>query len=163
LPLNFAPDYLQVASELYRHQFQPRDELAESHLMIGVQVIVAETDEEPRRLFTTPPATIPAPHSQPAGRIAAASGFDARTLDCRRARRRRKPAWRGYCRFRATVKAGLEKLLDETGAGELIVVTNTYEPRARSESYRRLAQIGAEIEFPENSPTHSVATRHRST
>jgi alkanesulfonate monooxygenase SsuD/methylene tetrahydromethanopterin reductase-like flavin-dependent oxidoreductase (luciferase family) len=62
----------------------------------------------------------------------------------------------------ATVKAGLEKLLDETGADELIVVTDTFEPRARSESYRRLAQIGREIELPGNWPTQRVATRHRS-
>jgi len=46
----------------------------------------------------------------------------------------------------ATVKAGIKKLVDETGANELIVVTDTYEHQDRLESYRRLAGIAATIE-----------------
>jgi alkanesulfonate monooxygenase SsuD/methylene tetrahydromethanopterin reductase-like flavin-dependent oxidoreductase (luciferase family) len=42
-----------------------------------------------------------------------------------------------------TVKAGLEKLVRQTGADEVIVVTDTYEPADRLESYRRVAEIAA--------------------
>jgi alkanesulfonate monooxygenase SsuD/methylene tetrahydromethanopterin reductase-like flavin-dependent oxidoreductase (luciferase family) len=41
----------------------------------------------------------------------------------------------------ATVKAGLEKLVSDTRADEVIVVTDTYEPEDRLESYRRVAKI----------------------
>jgi alkanesulfonate monooxygenase SsuD/methylene tetrahydromethanopterin reductase-like flavin-dependent oxidoreductase (luciferase family) len=46
----------------------------------------------------------------------------------------------------ATVKAGLERLVRETGAREVIVVTDTYEPTARLESYRLVAAIAAEMQ-----------------
>ena len=46
----------------------------------------------------------------------------------------------------ATVKAGLEKLVGDTGADEVIVVTDTYEHADRIESYRRVAGLATMIE-----------------
>jgi alkanesulfonate monooxygenase SsuD/methylene tetrahydromethanopterin reductase-like flavin-dependent oxidoreductase (luciferase family) len=46
----------------------------------------------------------------------------------------------------ATVKAGLEKLVGDTGADEVIVVTDTYEPADQIESYRRVAGVATMIE-----------------
>ncbi len=46
----------------------------------------------------------------------------------------------------ATVKAGLEKLVADTGADEVIVVTDTYEHADRLESYRRVAEVAAGVE-----------------
>jgi alkanesulfonate monooxygenase SsuD/methylene tetrahydromethanopterin reductase-like flavin-dependent oxidoreductase (luciferase family) len=46
----------------------------------------------------------------------------------------------------ATVKAGLEKLAADTGAAEVIVVTDTYDHADRLESYRRVADVAALIE-----------------
>ena len=46
----------------------------------------------------------------------------------------------------ATVKAGLEKLVGDTGADEVIVVTDTYEHADRLESYRRVAEVAASVE-----------------
>ena len=46
----------------------------------------------------------------------------------------------------ATVKAGLEKLAGDTGADEVIVVTDTYEHADRIESYRRVAGLATMIE-----------------
>jgi hypothetical protein len=40
----------------------------------------------------------------------------------------------------------MQKLVQETGADELIVVTDTYEPEARLESYERVARIVSSIE-----------------
>ena len=45
----------------------------------------------------------------------------------------------------ATVKAGLEKLARDTGADEVIVVTDTYDHADRLESYRRVAEVAARI------------------
>jgi hypothetical protein len=45
----------------------------------------------------------------------------------------------------ATVKAGLEKLVGETGVDEVIVVTDTYEPADRLQSYQPVAGIAAMI------------------
>jgi alkanesulfonate monooxygenase SsuD/methylene tetrahydromethanopterin reductase-like flavin-dependent oxidoreductase (luciferase family) len=46
----------------------------------------------------------------------------------------------------ATVKAGLEKLVEDTVADEVIVVTDTYEHSDRIESYRRVAGIASVFE-----------------
>ena len=46
----------------------------------------------------------------------------------------------------ATVKAGLKKLVNETGADEIIVVTDTYEPADRLQSYQRVAEVASTIE-----------------
>ena len=47
----------------------------------------------------------------------------------------------------ATVKAGMEKLIADTGADELIVVTDTYEHADRLQSYQRVAGIAKTIEL----------------
>ena len=45
----------------------------------------------------------------------------------------------------ATVKAGLEKLVSETGVDEVIVVTDTYDHADRLRSYGRLAAVAKEL------------------
>jgi luciferase family oxidoreductase group 1 len=143
---HFAPDYLQIASELYRHQFQPDKVLPAPHLMIGVQVIVAETDSEARRLFTTPQQRfLRLIRNQPVELLPPVDSMQGLwTADERAAVESRLGA--AIVGSEATVKVGLEKLLHETGANELIVVTDTFEPSARAESFMRLAQIAAQIE-----------------
>ena len=46
----------------------------------------------------------------------------------------------------ATVKAGLEKLVDDTEADEIIIVTDTYKHADRLESYRRVANVVSTID-----------------
>jgi len=48
-----------------------------------------------------------------------------------------------------TVKAGLEKLVAETGADEIIAVTDTYEHEERLRSYERVAQVAGQIVMAE--------------
>jgi alkanesulfonate monooxygenase SsuD/methylene tetrahydromethanopterin reductase-like flavin-dependent oxidoreductase (luciferase family) len=50
----------------------------------------------------------------------------------------------------ATVQAGLEKLVNDAHADEVIVVTDTYEHSDRMESYERVARIAAEIKLVPN-------------
>src|SRR5881227_3329998 len=50
---HFAPDYLHVAINLYRRGFKPSRSLGKSHLIVGIGVYAADTDEEARRIFTS--------------------------------------------------------------------------------------------------------------
>src|SRR3954452_5969912 len=50
---HFAPEYIEVALELYRQHFKPSAALAQPHAMIGVGIFAAETDGEAERLFTS--------------------------------------------------------------------------------------------------------------
>jgi hypothetical protein len=45
----------------------------------------------------------------------------------------------------ATVKTGLEKLVSDTGAVEVILVTDTYQPADRLQSYQRVAEVAGTI------------------
>src|ERR1700722_19302442 len=50
---HFAPDALMQALEIYRARFKPSRQSSSPWAMVGVNVIVAETDKEARRLFTS--------------------------------------------------------------------------------------------------------------
>jgi len=50
---HFAPEYLHIALESYRREFQPSVALDRPHAMIGVGLFAAETDAEARHLVTS--------------------------------------------------------------------------------------------------------------
>jgi luciferase family oxidoreductase group 1 len=50
---HFAPDAMETALDLYRHEFRPSKRLAQPHAMLALNVVAADTDAEARRLFTT--------------------------------------------------------------------------------------------------------------
>ncbi len=50
---HFAPELLHQALDIYRTQFRPSAALDKPHVMIGVNVIAADTDAEAQRLFTS--------------------------------------------------------------------------------------------------------------
>jgi len=143
---HFAPDYLYAAAQLYREQFQPSEILREPYLMVGVQVIAAETDVAARRLFTTPQQRfLRLLRNQPVELLPPVDSMESLWQDEERmaVENRLSAAIVGSD---ATVKTGLEKLMSDTGANEVIVVTDTYEHAARLESYQRTAGIATMIE-----------------
>jgi luciferase family oxidoreductase group 1 len=151
---HFAPEYLYAAARLYREQFQPSDVLRKPHLMVAVQVIAAETDARARRLFTTPQQRfLRLIRNQPVELLPPVDSMDS--LWQNRGERAAVEARLGAAIVgsNATVKAGLRKLVSETGAEEVIVVTDTYEPADRLQSYQRVADIASAIEA---TPTLSV-------
>ena len=116
--------------------------------MVAVQVIAAETDAAARRLFTTAQQRfLRLIRNQPVELLPPVDSME--------------PLWQEWERVTvmnklraaivgsdATVKAGLQELVNDTGADEVIVVTDTYDPAHRLESYRRVAGIAATIQQP---------------
>jgi luciferase family oxidoreductase group 1 len=143
---HFAPEYLYAAAQLYREQFRPSEVLRKPRLMVGVQVIAAETDQAARRLFTTPQQRfLRLIRNQPVELLPPVDSMEPLWQDLERAavESRLHAAIVGS---NATVKAGLEKLVSATGADEVIVVTDTYEHADRLQSYQRVAEVAATIE-----------------
>ena len=144
---HFAPELLYAAAQLYREEFRPSEVLRKPYFIVAVQVIAAETDAAARRLLTTPQQRfLRLIRNQPVELLPPVDSM--------------KPLWQDYERAAvesklraaivgsdATVKAGLEKLVDDTGADEVIVVTDTYEHADRIESYRRVAGVATMIEI----------------
>ncbi len=50
---HFAPAQMEEALEMYRRLFRPSERLAKPHVMLGLNVVAAETDQEAARLFTS--------------------------------------------------------------------------------------------------------------
>ncbi len=142
---HFAPEYLYAAAELYQEQFRPSAVLQKPYFMVGVQVIAAETDAEARRLFTTPQQRfLRLIRNQPVELLPPVDSMEPLWTDREReAVQARLGA--AIVGSDATVKAKIEKLINDTGAVELIIVTDTYEHEDRLESYRRVAGIAATI------------------
>ena len=143
---HFAPEYLYAAAQLYREHFRPSEVLRKPYLMVAVQVIAAETDAAARRLFTTPQQRfLRLIRNQPVELLPPVDSMEPLWQDGERAavENRLRAAIVGSD---ATVKAGLEKLVGDTGADEVIVVTDTYEHADRLQSYQRVGGIAATIE-----------------
>jgi luciferase family oxidoreductase group 1 len=143
---HFAPEYLYAATQLYREQFRPSEVLRKPYLMVAVQVIAAETDTAARRLFTTPQQRfLRLIRNEPVELLPPVDSMESLWQDGERAavENRLRAAIVGSD---ATVKAGLEKLVGDTGADEVIVVTDTYEHADRLQSYQRVGSIAAKID-----------------
>src|SRR6202163_427497 len=142
---HFAPDYLYAASQVYREHFQPSEVLRTPHLMVAVQVIAAETDAAARRLFTTPQQRfLRLIRNQPVELLPPVDSMKPLWQDFERAAVESKLS-AAIVGSSATVKAGLEKLVSETAADEVIVVTDTFDHADRLRSYEGVAAAAKEL------------------
>ena len=142
---HFAPEFLYAAARLYRDRFRPSDVLRKPHMMVAVQVIAAETDAAARRLFTTPQQRfLRLIRNQPVELLPPVDSMEPLWQDIERAAIESKLG-AAIVGSSATVKSGLEKLVTETGADEVIVVTDTYEHSDRLRSYELVADVVREL------------------
>ena len=138
---HFAPEYLYAAAELYRRQFHPSDVLRKPYLIVAVQIIAAETDAAARRLFTTPQQRfLRLIRNQPVELMPPVDSMESLWQDWERAAVENKLR-AAIIGSDASVKAGLQQLVRDTGAEEVIVVTDTYEHEDRLQSYQRVAGL----------------------
>jgi luciferase family oxidoreductase group 1 len=144
---HFAPEYLYAAAQLYRDHFRPSEVLRKPYFMVGVQVIAAETDAVARRLFTTPQQRfLRLIRNQPVELLPPVDSMEEQWQPWERQAVEEKLG-AAIVGSDATVKAGLERLVSDTGAKEVIVVTDTYEHEDRLQSYQRLSVIAPTIEI----------------
>ncbi|GIP40499.1 alkane 1-monooxygenase [Paenibacillus sp. J31TS4] len=143
---HFAPDYLLPALDLYRSGFQPSDDLSEPHAMVAVNIIAADSDEEARRLATSQQQQFlnlirgrTGPLLPPVDSMAPLWSEQEEMLV-------RKTLGYTIAGTKETIKRQLPLVLQETGADELIVAAQIYDPEARLHSYELLAEAKREME-----------------
>ena len=138
---HFAPDALGAALHLYRSGFKPSRQLARPHAMVGVNVVVADTDAEARRLFTSAQQSFTHLIRGTRGKLLPpVDDMDQVWSPDERAHVARMMA----CSFvgsPATVQRGLQAFIAETGADELMVAANIWDHQARLRSYELLATL----------------------
>jgi luciferase family oxidoreductase group 1 len=140
---HFAPEALLPALEIYRATFQPSEQLQESHVMVGANVIVADDDATARRLFTSPQQSF-------TNILRGRRGQLPRPIDdiesyWTPAEKERASAmlYRSFVGSPQSVRAGLEQFAAETGADELIVAAAIHDHAARLRSYELLGSLSA--------------------
>jgi len=144
---HFAPGYLYEAARMYRSQFRP-GVIAEPHLIVAVPVVAAETDDRAQFLFTGPlQRFLRLVRGQPVELVAPVKSMDEidhpwSALEREAVKERLGAAIVGS---NATVRAGLEKLVERTGADEVIVVTDLFTHADRLESYARVADVARQV------------------
>jgi alkanesulfonate monooxygenase SsuD/methylene tetrahydromethanopterin reductase-like flavin-dependent oxidoreductase (luciferase family) len=141
---------LYAAARVYRETFRASQTLREPHLIVALQVVVAETDAAAKRLFTTPQQRfLRLIRNQPVELLPPVDSMETLWQDWERSTVESKMR-AAVVGSQSTVKAGLEKVVAETGADELIAVTDMYEHADRLKSYELLAQVAATIKSKKN-------------
>jgi len=143
---HFAPEAIHEALAIYRQRFQPSAVRATSYAMIGVNVVVADTDAQAQRLFTSVQQSYALLHRGARG-LQRPPIDDIETFwspaEKQLASRMLQVSVVGSP---ATVHDGLARLLQRTGADELMVVTGVFDFEARLRSYSLLAEIGQDLD-----------------
>jgi len=129
------------ALEIYRRYFKPSQQLDRPYAMVGVNIIAASSDAEARRLATT------TQQMSFANIFRGARGLSQPPIDdietywspVEKAQAMLMLA-RSIVGSPDTVRAGLEALVKETQADELIVVSDVYDHARRLRSFELIAQ-----------------------
>jgi luciferase family oxidoreductase group 1 len=158
---HFAPADMMQALQLYRAQFHPSRQLDHPYAMLGLNVIVAETDAQARYLFSSvqqaftnlrrgTPGQIPPPiddidsYWSPQEKVSASMTLLVSAVG--------SPE---------TVERGLLKFIEETQPDEIITTAHIYDHSARLRSFELLAEIRARLATyePRHAPPAISAAR----
>jgi luciferase family oxidoreductase group 1 len=137
---HFAPEHLLAALEIYRARFKPSEQLDRPYAMVGVNIIAAESDAAAQRLATTQQMSF-------TNLFRGARGLSQPPIDdietywspSEKIQAQRMLA-RSITGSVETVRAGIDALVQETGADELIVVSDVYDHATRLRSFELIAE-----------------------
>jgi luciferase family oxidoreductase group 1 len=151
---HFAPAMLEQALAIYRARFEPSEHLAAPHVMLGVNVFAAATEDEARRLFTSlQQAFINLRRGRPGPLRPPVDGFEATLAPFERAMIADMLSY-SVVGTRDQVAAGLEAIVARTAANELMVASQIHDHAARLTSYRLAADAaGLTPEGDSRTPT----------
>jgi luciferase family oxidoreductase group 1 len=135
---HFAPAMLFEALSLYRDTFKPSDRLARPYVMLGVNVVAADTDEEARFLASSGrqsfanlragrPTQLPPPSKE----------WEPDQREPADPLQRPRVSFVGSA---SKVAKEMRDFVDRTGADELIIVSHIHDHAARLRSYEIAAK-----------------------
>ncbi|MRH99486.1 MsnO8 family LLM class oxidoreductase [Kriegella sp. EG-1] len=142
---HFATTHLNDALKIYRKEFRPSSKLEKPYVMVGVNIIIADTDEEAERLSTSLIRLIVGIFT---GKRELVQPPTVMTDDLKAILQ--NPQVHQMLKYsfigsKATVKAKVKTFIDQTKADELIAVTNIYDVNDRIRSYQLFSEIMNEL------------------
>ena len=138
---HFAPDLLEQALQIYRAKFHPSAQRERSYAMAGVNVVLADTDEQAQYLFTSIQQRFADMFRGSRGLLKPPiADIETYWTESEKAQASRMLS----CSFVGspqTVQAQLKGFVERTGVDELMVASAIYDHGARLKSYELLAGI----------------------
>lgn len=136
---HFAPELLMQALQIYRSTYQPSARHPKPHAMVGLNIVVAPTDEEARHLFTSAQQRFLGMVRGRRGKLPPpVSNMDALWSPAEAAQVERMLS-ESIVGSPSTVGAGLRATLERTQADEFIVACAVHDHALRRRSYELLA------------------------
>jgi luciferase family oxidoreductase group 1 len=146
---HFAPDLLLPALQAYRSRFKPSEQLSAPYAMVGVNIIAAGTDAEARRLATTQQMSFADLFR--GTRMLSRPPID--DIESYWTPQEKAQAMRMLARSITgspeTVRAGMASLIAETGADELMIVSDVFDHAGRLRSFEIIADASRSLGAPE--------------
>lgn len=138
---HFAAAMMRQAIDVYRQRYRPSEDHPEPHLMLGVNIVAADTDAEARYLATSGrqafaslrrgmPTTLPPPLRELEREVVPFGTIPLHEVQ--------SVSMVGSAE---SVRQGLENFTRETGPDEVIVTSQIYDHAARLRSYEIVASL----------------------
>ena len=141
---HFSPQYILPALELYRRTFEPSEKLEKPYAMLAMNVVVADSDAEAQYLATTQfQSFLRMIRGMPGQMLPPVENMD----DVWSAEEKAAVDSRlggSIIGSPTTVRDGLEKILSETGADELMLNSMIFDHLARLHAYEIVANVRKE-------------------
>ena len=142
---HFATAQLMKAFEIYHREFRPSVALDNPYTLAGVNIIVADTDEEAERISTSLYTMIINLLTGRRDRMQAPVEMTDQLREISQ-----QPAVQQMLKYtfigsKKTVKEGIKAFMETTQVDELIAVTNIYSAEDRMKSYQLFADIMREL------------------
>ncbi|MGB1313813.1 MAG: LLM class flavin-dependent oxidoreductase [Bizionia paragorgiae] len=142
---HFATTHLEEAMAIYRNTFKPSKVLNAPYVMAGVNIIIADTDEEAQRLSTSLIRMIVGIFTGKRDYIQPPVVMNEEYKEILQHPQVHQMLKYSFIGSKATVKAQVKAFIDSTQVNELIAVTNIYNIKDRIRSYELFAEIMKEL------------------
>ena len=147
---HFAPQFAEQAMELYRRNFRPSATLDKPYAMVGLPVLIADTNAHAQRLLTTPQQRfLSLVRNQPVELKPPVDSMEGLWNSMEREAVASRLAL-SVVGDKAAVQTRLQRITDWLGVDEVLAVTDTYDQSDRLRSYELLSEVAKTIEVKEN-------------
>jgi luciferase family oxidoreductase group 1 len=138
---HFSPEYILPALKLYREAFEASDKLEKPYAMLAMNVVAADTDKEAQFLATTQfQSFLRLTRGTPGQMLPPVENMDEIWTPQEKAAVESRLGG-SIIGSAATVKTGLERILAQTAADELMLNAMIFDHAARLRSYEIVAEV----------------------
>ncbi|MFC2188347.1 LLM class flavin-dependent oxidoreductase [Fulvivirgaceae bacterium LMO-SS25] len=142
---HFASTHLHNALRIYDQEFQPSEFLKHPYTIAGVNVYIADTDEEAERMFTSLIRMFMSILTGARDPLQPPTQMDEELKEIFQHPSINQMLKYSFVGSKQTVKNQVKAFLDQTGVNELIAVSTIYDIQDRIKSVRLFAEIMVEI------------------